>query len=181
MPNESTNAAGNIHRQHGTTDVFTPEKRSEIMSRVRSKDTKPELAVRSLLHAMGYRFRVHRTELPGKPDIVLPKYRTVVFVHGCFWHQHPDCRKATLPKRNAEFWREKLEGNAERDRRTYERLRELGWHVLVVWECEVQREWNSLPERLDKRLRGSIDPETGRPGGLQTDNRYTSVTLTSGS
>ncbi len=104
-------------------DMFTPEKRSQIMSRVRSKNTKPELEVRSALHAMGYRFRLHRKDLPGKPDVVLPKYRTALFVHGCFWHQHPGCRKATLPKNNANFWREKLEGNVARDARIRRVLR----------------------------------------------------------
>jgi DNA mismatch endonuclease (patch repair protein) len=97
--------------------VFTPEKRSEVMSRVRSKDTKPELAVRRALHAIGYRFRLHRGDLPDKPDVVVPKYRTALFVHGCFWHRHPGCTKARLPKNNADFWREKLQGNVERDER----------------------------------------------------------------
>jgi DNA mismatch endonuclease, patch repair protein len=100
-----------------STDVFTPEKRSEVMSRVRSKDTKPELAVRRALHAIGYRFRLHRGNLPDKPDVVVPKYRTALFVHGCFWHRHPGCAKARLPKNIADFWREKLQGNVERDER----------------------------------------------------------------
>ncbi len=130
------------------TDVFTPEKRSEVMSLVRSKNTKPELFVRSLLHRMGYRFRLHRKDLPGKPDIVLPKYRAVIFVHGCFWHQHPGCKKATLPKQNAEFWKDKLEGNVRRDEQARHRLEEAGWRVLVVWECEAK----SDPYRASKKL-----------------------------
>lgn len=134
------------------TDVFTPEKRSEIMSQVKSKDTKPELFVRSLLHAMGYRFRLHRKDLPSSPDIVLPKYRTAIFVHGCFWHQHPSCSRSTLPKRNAEFWRSKLEGNVERDLRAQQRLRKRGWNVLILWQCEIQRNVDTLPEKLDAAM-----------------------------
>lgn len=136
------------------TDVFTPKKRSEIMSRVRSKNTKPELFVRSLLYAMGYRFRLHRKDLPGNPDIVLPKYRTAIFVHGCFWHRHSGCPRATLPKRNAEFWRKKLEGNVERDKRAQQELRQLGWDVLVLWQCEVKRDADALSERLNAALHG---------------------------
>lgn len=117
--------------------MFTPEKRSEVMSRVRSKNTKPELAVRRALHGMGYRFRLHRKDLPGKPDVVLPKHRVTVFVHGCFWHQHPGCPKATMPKNNAAFWREKLKWNVERDERNRKRLRGAGWRTVVIWECEV--------------------------------------------
>ncbi len=135
-------------------DMFTPEKRSQIMSRVRSKNTKPELEVRSALHAMGYRFRLHRKDLPGKPDVVLPKYRTALFVHGCFWHQHPGCRKATLPKNNANFWREKLEGNVARDARNQARIEEAGWRPVVVWECEVKRAGERLPDLLEAAVRG---------------------------
>ncbi|MDP9440574.1 MAG: very short patch repair endonuclease [Actinomycetota bacterium] len=123
------------------------------MSRVRSKNTKPELAVRSALHALGYRFRLHRKDLPGKPDVVLPKHRAAVFVHGCFWHQHPGCAKATLPKNNAEFWREKLEGNVARDARNRERLRKLGWRPIVVWECEVKRDLKKVAGELDSVFR----------------------------
>jgi DNA mismatch endonuclease (patch repair protein) len=152
MEDERTSKVDLISPLVHNTDVFTYEKRSEIMSRVKSKDTKPELFVRSLLHTMGYRFRLHRKDLPGNPDIVLAKYRTVVFVHGCFWHQHPDCSKATIPKQNSEFWRAKLERNVERDTEAQHRLRNQGWGVLVLWECEVQREVGALPGRLKGNL-----------------------------
>lgn len=135
------------------TDIFTPEKRSEVMSRVRSGNTKPELLVRSLLHRMGYRFRLHRKDLPGKPDIVLPKYRTVVLVHGCFWHQHPGCRKATVPKRNRAFWEAKLSRNTERDREVVRKLEQAGWKTVTIWECELRR---GAGEDLASRLKDRI-------------------------
>jgi len=118
-------------------DKLTKEKRSWNMSRIKGKDTKPEKAVRSLLHYLGYRFRLQRKDLPGKPDIVLPKYRTVVFVHGCFWHSH-GCKDSGIPKTNSEFWHEKLAKNKLRDGKNSLKLRELGWSVLVVWECELK-------------------------------------------
>ena len=124
--------------QRNGTDIFDRQKRSEIMALVHSKNTKPEKKVRSILHRLGYRYRLHRADLPGKPDIVLPKYRTVVFVHGCFWHQHPGCRKARLPKQNYEFWSEKLSKNAARDLETIRLLEGRGWRVVVVWECEIK-------------------------------------------
>ena len=107
------------------------------MSRVSGKNTKPELVVRSLLHKMGYRFRLHRKDLPGKPDITLPKYKKVIFVHGCFWHGHTDCPRSKQPTTNKKFWREKLDKNRERDKASVNNLKELGWDVLVVWTCEV--------------------------------------------
>ena len=107
------------------------------MSRIRSKDTKPELIVRSALHKLGYRFRLHRKDLPGCPDIVLPKYRTLIFVHGCFWHMHENCRDGTLPKTNQLTWKEKLERNMERDKANVKLLESLGWKVFIIWECEV--------------------------------------------
>lgn len=118
-------------------DVFSKEKRSQIMSRVSGKNTKPELVVRSLLHKMGYRFRLHRKNLPGKPDITLQKYKKVIFVHGCFWHGHTDCPRSKRPTTNKKFWREKLDKNRERDKASVNNLKELGWDVLVVWTCEV--------------------------------------------
>lgn len=118
-------------------DKLTPEQRSENMSAVKSKDTTPELRVRKALHAMGYRFRLHRQDLPGTPDIVLPKYHLCVFVHGCYWHQHPDCKRATTPETNRDFWVTKLQKNILRDRASQERLRVLGWRVRVIWECEA--------------------------------------------
>ena len=120
------------------TDIINKEQRSWNMSRIRAKDTKPELAVRSLLHRMGYRFRLHRRDLPGRPDIVLPKYRTVIFVHGCFWHQHSGCRFSNVPKSRQDYWTEKLEGNVRRDRRHQRSLRKQGWKVFIVWECQTK-------------------------------------------
>ncbi|MEA3221596.1 MAG: DNA mismatch endonuclease Vsr [Thermodesulfobacteriota bacterium] len=119
-------------------DVFSREKRSQIMSRVSGKNTKPELVVRSLLHNMGYRFRLHRNDLPGKPDITLPKYKKIIFVHGCFWHGHIDCPRAKRPTTNKIFWNEKLNKNIERDKITVNNLKSLGWDVLTVWTCEVK-------------------------------------------
>lgn len=118
-------------------DVFTEEKRSQIMSRVSGKNTKPELVVRSLLHRMGYRFRLHRKDLPGKPDITLPKYNKVIFVHGCFWHGHTGCSRSKRPTSNEKFWMEKLDKNIARDKAAIDNLKELGWAVMVVWTCEV--------------------------------------------
>lgn len=119
-------------------DKYTPERRSEIMARIGGKNTKPELVVRRLLHSMGYRFRLHGKNLPGKPDIVLPKHRTVIFVHGCFWHGCKKCDRGTrIPKTNTEFWVQKIEGNCRRDSESRKKLIELGWQVIVVWQCET--------------------------------------------
>jgi len=134
-------------------DRISPEKRSEIMSRIKGKDTKPELVVRRLLHRMGYRFRLHRKDLPGKPDVVLPKWRTVVFVHGCFWHGH-DCPRGSGPATNAEFWREKIRRNKERDERATAELEAAGWAVKTVWECELKN-----PEALLPKLRMAATDE----------------------
>ena len=122
------------------TDRISPENRSRLMSRIKGKDTKPEMIVRRWLHANGYRFRLHRRDLPGTPDIVLPKWRLAIFVHGCFWHRHEGCPKATMPDTHREFWEEKFRRNVERDRESRARLREMGWNVIVVWECETNRE-----------------------------------------
>ena len=108
------------------------------MSRIRSKDTKPEIIVRSLLHKMGYRFRLHRKDLPGKPDIVLTKYKTVILVHGCFWHQHQDCKYAYLPKSNTKFWESKFAENEKRDREVRQALELDGWRVFTIWECNTK-------------------------------------------
>jgi DNA mismatch endonuclease (patch repair protein) len=121
-------------------DRLTPERRSRLMSRVRSKNTKPELVVRRLVHAMGYRFRLHRNDLPGSPDLILPAYRTAIFVHGCFWHRHPGCRKASNPSTRVEFWTDKFQTNVARDRRNRARLRRADWRVIIVWECETRNE-----------------------------------------
>lgn len=109
------------------------------MSRIRSSNTKPELIVRQVLHAIGYRFRLHRHDLPGKPDIVLPKYKTVIFVHGCFWHRHEDCKYAYNPKSRVEFWQEKFRSNIERDKRVSEQIAVAGWRQLTIWECETKK------------------------------------------
>lgn len=139
-------------------DRFSREKRSDIMSRVKGRDTKPEKLVRGLLHAMGYRFRLHRKDLPGKPDIVLPKYQTVIFVHGCFWHGHLDCPRAKRPAANAEFWNRKIDGNMARDALTCAALEAAGWRVLVLWQCEM-RNTETLKQHLERFLksRGSIE------------------------
>ena len=107
------------------------------MAAIKSKDTKPEIAVRKLLHSLGYRFRLHRKDLPGSPDIVLPKYKTVIFVHGCFWHRHKNCKYATSPKTREEFWENKFKQNVERDKNNFKELKNLNWKVLVLWECEI--------------------------------------------
>lgn len=120
------------------TDVFSQEKRSQIMAAVRSHDTKPERKVRSIVHRMGYRYRLHDTKLPGKPDIVLKRHRKVIFVHGCFWHQHPGCKYADRPTSNTSYWNQKLDRNVERDAANLRKLGELGWKVLVIWECETR-------------------------------------------
>jgi DNA mismatch endonuclease (patch repair protein) len=128
-------------------DRLTREQRSLLMASIRGKDTRPERLVRGVLHRMGFRFRLHRRDLPGKPDVVLPRWRTILFVHGCFWHQHHDCKGATTPRSHSDFWREKFARNAERDARVAAQLRDLGWRVEVVWECETRK-----PELLAERL-----------------------------
>ena len=128
--------------------------RSRIMRAIKQKNTKPELAVRRLLHAMGFRFRLHRRDLPGRPDIVLPRRKTVIFVHGCFWHQHAGCRLANVPRTRTEYWLPKLARNQERDASAQALLEELGWRVLVVWECELA-DRDVLRSRLSCFLLGS--------------------------
>lgn len=120
-------------------DKLSRERRSWNMSRIRGKDTAPELVVRSLLHRLGFRFRLHRGRLPGRPDIVLPKYRTVVFVHGCFWHRHRACLNCTTPTHNRTFWLKKFAGNSARDKGNIRALSKLGWKVIVVWECQTEK------------------------------------------
>jgi DNA mismatch endonuclease (patch repair protein) len=115
---------------------MTPEQRSERMGRVRQKNTKPEMRLRSWLHAAGYRFRLHRKDLPGTPDIVLPRHRTAIFVHGCFWHGH-DCRRGRLPSSNSAYWEEKITRNKQRDAGAVAALIQLGWHPVEIWECEL--------------------------------------------
>jgi DNA mismatch endonuclease, patch repair protein len=121
------------------TDVHNPETRSYNMSRVRSKNTKPEMMVRKFLHGQGFRYRLHVATLPGKPDMVLPKYKTVIFIHGCFWHGHKGCRYFTLPKTRTEWWLQKIKGNQKNDRLSTIQLQVLGWKVITVWECELKK------------------------------------------
>ena|SRR6185437_13700339 len=121
-------------------DRLSSEHRSWNMSRIRGRDTKPEIIVRSLLHRMGYRFRLKNSALPGKPDIILPKFRATIFVHGCFWHRHPGCRYAYSPKSNVAFWERKFEMNIRRDQQVAHKLKALGWKQLTLWECELKDE-----------------------------------------
>ena len=120
-------------------DFMTKEHRSWNMSRIRSMNTKPEMLVRSFLHKNGFRFRLHVKNLPGHPDIVLPRYKTVIEVRGCFWHRHPRCKKATTPLSNTEFWQTKFKQNIERDKLNKKKLKALGWNLIVVWECETKK------------------------------------------
>lgn len=128
-------------------DTLSPQERSERMRRVRGKDTKPEMAVRRLVHRLGFRYRLHDRKLPGQPDMVFAAKKSVIFVHGCFWHRHKDCASCRLPKSRLEFWKPKLEENRKRDSRNERKLRREGWRVLVLWECEV-----SDHERLKSRI-----------------------------
>jgi DNA mismatch endonuclease (patch repair protein) len=125
------------------------------MALVRGKDTKPEQLVRRLIHKLGYRFRLHRRDLPGKPDIVFPRKKAVIFVHGCFWHQHPDpsCKLARMPKTRLDFWKPKLEGNRVRDERSQSELEKLGWRVLAIWECQLKDE-----AALTKKIQDFLGP-----------------------
>lgn len=142
-------------------DVFSPEKRSAVMSSIKGKDTRPELTVRSACHRLGYRFRIHRNDLPGKPDLVFPGRRLCLFVHGCFWHQHPNCKYAYKPKSRPEFWLPKLQRNVTRDEVVLRELAHLGWSVAVVWECQTKN-----PDVLEEDLRaimGAHPPTKNSP------------------
>jgi len=132
-------------------DSLSPERRSWNMGRISGKNTKPELAVRSLLHSRGFRFRVNQKELPGKPDIVLKKYNTIIFVHGCFWHRHRGCSDASTPKTKVEFWQNKFDGNVARDKKNIASLSEQGWKVIIVWQCELKQ-----PDKLLEKLSNQI-------------------------
>lgn len=129
------------------TDVFSPEVRSRVMARVSGKNTKPELIVRKLIHSMGFRFRIHKKTLPGKPDIVLVRHQKIILVHGCFWHGHKDCPRAARPTSNKKFWNNKLDANIQRDKRDRAELRKIGYSVLTLWECQIR----NLP-RLQRKL-----------------------------
>lgn len=133
-------------------DSISAEKRSWNMSRIHSKDTKPEELVRKFLFAQGFRYRKNDKHLPGKPDIVLPKYKTVIFVNGCFWHNHKECQGSRLPKTNTDFWEKKLEVNTVRDQKNYRILEQAGWKVLIFWECYLKNK-NTAEKRLDELIK----------------------------
>jgi DNA mismatch endonuclease (patch repair protein) len=135
-------------------DSLTQARRSWNMSRIRGKNTAPERHLRSLLHRAGFRFRLHKRELPGRPDIVLPRYRAAIFVHGCYWHRHSGCRLATTPSTNRKFWLDKFAGTIERDQRNREAIEAIGWTVLTVWECELKSNPEGVLDRLQTLLRG---------------------------
>ncbi len=137
------------------TDSISAEHRSWNMSRIKSRDTKPERTLRSLLHRAGFRFRLHVKELPGRPDIVLPRYRTAIFVHGCFWHRHEGCRNTTTPSTRAQFWQDKFDANIDRDKRNVLYLEQLGWRVETVWECDLGKDAPGVVKRLSEILRGT--------------------------
>lgn len=142
-------------------DRIDPARRSLNMSRVKSANTRPELQVRSLLHRLGYRFRLHTRSLPGKPDLVFQSRRAVIFVHGCFWHRHAGCPKASMPTTRADFWAEKFEANQARDARVLRALADSGWRTEVVWECEVRDR-----EALTRRLISFLGPHSPTAAGL---------------
>ena len=132
------------------TDVHSQETRSYNMSRIKAKDTKPELLVRKYLFCKGFRYRVNVKDLPGKPDIVLPKYKTVIFIHGCFWHGHEGCKYFVIPKTRTEWWTEKIRKNKERDQQEHEALRKTGWNIITVWECQLK------PRKREQTLEGIL-------------------------
>lgn len=121
------------------TDTFTPLKRSEIMSRISGKNTFPEIAVRKILYSLGCRYRLHYNKFVGKPDIVISKLKTVIFINGCFWHQHKGCKRRSVPKSNLEYWKDKLKFNVKKQKDDIKGLRELGWKVFIIWECETKK------------------------------------------
>lgn len=130
-------------------DIFSKAKRSEIMSKISGKETKPEILVRKFLFAQGFRYRKNDKRLPGKPDIVLPKYKTLIFVHGCFWHGHQNCKKSALPQTNYEFWKNKIQKNVVRDKSKQRELKKLGWKLVVIWQCQMKN--RELFEKAMKR------------------------------
>lgn len=135
-------------------DVHSRETRSYNMSKIRSQDTKPEIKVRKYLFSKGFRFRKNDKRYPGKPDIVLPKYNTVIFINGCFWHMHIDCSDFSLPKTNTDFWQKKLENNKRRDEKVVQQLYDMNWNVIILWQCELKGDiFNITMEKLDKTLK----------------------------
>ena len=160
-------------------DKLTQKQRTRLMSQVRGKDTKPERQIRGLLHRLGYRFTINgprNKQLPGRPDIVLPKHQTAILVHGCFWHRHPNCKSATTPSSNVAYWEKKFARNVQRDRQNEEALQALGWHVIVIWECELQ-EPDAIAALLISQLPRAFNielPETLEDAQLvaETRSRY---------
>ena len=137
-------------------DSLSPEKRSWNMSRIKSKDTKIEVKVRQYLFSKGFRFRKNDKRFPGKPDVVLPKYRTVIFVNGCFWHMHENCKQGRLPKSNVDFWRSKMERNASNDALHRNQLQDMGWNVITLWECELKQDFEKTMEKVTLSLKEQI-------------------------
>lgn len=133
-------------------DSLTAERRSWNMSRIRSRDTGPELTLRSMLHRAGFRFRLHDRSLPGTPDIVMKKHRTVILVHGCYWHRHQGCRNATTPSSRGDFWQDKFAATVARDKRNIEALKELGWNPVVVWECDLKKRPEQVMAEIRRKL-----------------------------
>ena len=137
-------------------DILSREQRSLLMSKVRSSDTKPEWILRCALHRLGFRYKLKNKRLPGNPDLVFPKYRTVVFVHGCFWHRHAGCKDASMPKTNQSFWTEKFSENVQRDTRVVESLLRQGWKVMIVWECELVNKTIETIEKVAHTIRSNV-------------------------
>lgn len=133
-------------------DIWSAEKRSAVMARIRSKNTRPEILLRSRLFKEGFRYRINKKDLPGKPDIVLSKFKTIIFIHGCFWHQHKNCIDGKIPKSNIEFWTKKLNRNIERDKINSLNLKNAGWNVVIVWECEIMKNLNGIIDKIKQYL-----------------------------
>lgn len=169
------------HKIHNNKelDIWSKEKRSEVMSKIRYKDTKPELALRKALFARGFRYRVNDKKLPGKPDIVLPKYKTVIFLHGCFWYRHENCKYGSTPKTNTEYWVNKITSNKERDKVNIQILTSLGWSVIIVWECEVQHEYKRditpLIDRISAELLAKVSKKMSMKIYAEIENEITLV------
>ncbi len=134
-------------------DIYTKQKRSLIMSKISGKNTKPEITIRKIAHSLGYRFRLHKKDLPGNPDMVFPKYKKIIFVNGCFWHGHKDCTRSKLPTTNKKFWKEKIELNKKRDGKNYNQLKKMDWKYLVIWQCQIRaKSLSKLENKIIKFL-----------------------------